>query len=423
MRLMIDALHSSRISRLGGRRIVALAVCCAAAGIGLGPAYSDEPVSSSVTFNREIIRIFDRKCLPCHAPDGVAMSLAAYHEARPWARAIREELIEQRMPPWRAAPGYAALANDLSLSARELTMILTWADGGAPRGDDRDRPRPRNASMPAAAHRADLTLPLPVQRVPAGTGDIVRRVTVEAGPAAGRWVRAVEIVPGDRRVMRAAFTWVLPRDRSGARWVGAWTPWLASVSAPEGAAHLVPPGASFAIELHYRGRDRDLEDRSSLAITLAPAGAPAAGQVVLAGEPVARTDRHLRRRGRTTLPRDTALWAILPEAFDPSAHHPDSADPVGSLEITARRPDGGVEVLLWIPDRHGAWPTPYVFLTPHLLPAGTTVTLTSAVPRALGREPSPARVTLATYEAPPQTGAAAAGLPRLTSSPATRRPR
>jgi hypothetical protein len=379
-----------------------------------------------VTFNREIIRIFDRKCLPCHAPDGVAMSLAAYHEARPWARAIREELIEQRMPPWRAAPGYVAFANDLSLSARELTMMLTWADGGAPRGDDRDLPRSRShpwGQAHAASRTAALTLPLPAQRVPAGAEHTVRLVTVDAGPAAGRWVRHVEIVPGNRRVVRAALVWVLPRDRSPARWIGGWTPWFAPVSPPEGAAQFVPPGASFAIEFHYRGRDRDVKDRSSLAITLAPDGAPAAGQIVLRTGSVLRADRYARRYGRTTLQRDTTLWAILPLVFDPPAHHTRSAAPVGSLELTARRPDGSIEVLLWIPDRRDAWPTPYVLRAPLLLPAGTRVTLTSAVLRELGREPPPGGVTLATSEPPRQTKAAAAGLSVLTSSPATRRPR
>ncbi|HXH05773.1 MAG TPA: cytochrome c [Vicinamibacterales bacterium] len=426
VRLMSDALHFGGISRPNLRRIVALAVCSSVVGIVLEPAYSDEPVSSSVTFNREIIRIFDRKCLPCHAPDGVAMSLAAYHEARPWARAIREELIEQRMPPWRAAPGYAALANDIGLSARELAMILTWADGGAPRGDDRDLPASRNPARnsPRSTNDSpDLTLPLPAQRVPAGSGNTVRRVTIDAGAVAGRWVRQVEIVPGNRRVMRAAFVWVLPREREHARWVGAWTPWFAAASPPEGAAQFVPPGASFVIDFHYRGRDRDLEDRSSLAITLAARGAPAAGQLVLRDRPEPRADRHMRRRGGMILQRDTTLWAILPEAFDPRAHHLESITPVGSLEVTARRPDGSVEVLLWIPDRRDAWPTPYILSTPLRLAAGTLVTVTAAGSRELGRGPSPAGVTLAVYETRRQTRAAGNGLSVFTSSPTTRRPR
>ena len=38
------------------------------------------------------------------------------------------------MPPWTAVRGYGHFANDISLSAREMEIILSWADGGAPSG-------------------------------------------------------------------------------------------------------------------------------------------------------------------------------------------------------------------------------------------------------------------------------------------------
>jgi hypothetical protein len=66
------------------------------------------------------------------------MSLATWSEARPWAKAIKEEVLARRMPPWNAVRGYGAFANDPSLSAFEIDLIAAWADGGAPRGDNRD---------------------------------------------------------------------------------------------------------------------------------------------------------------------------------------------------------------------------------------------------------------------------------------------
>ena len=62
------------------------------------------------------------------------MALRTYEEARPWARAIREEVLERKMPPWQAGPGYGHFANDISLNVREKEIILSWADGGAPSG-------------------------------------------------------------------------------------------------------------------------------------------------------------------------------------------------------------------------------------------------------------------------------------------------
>lgn len=368
------------------------------------PLRSDEPVSSSVTFSREVIRIFERKCLPCHAPGGIAMSLATYREARPWARAIREELVEGRMPPWRPAPGYGAFANDIGLTGRELTMILTWTDGGVPRGDDRDLPRRAPDHRHAGPVEADNRLELPAQSVPAGEEYVVRRVTIDPGATRGRWIRRIEVVPSDTRVMRAAFVSVVPGDgRSPAHWIGAWTPWLHTVAPPDGVAFPLRAGARLVVELHYRGRDTDLVDRSSLALFFAPEGQSVAGEIVVATAPAPSTDRRVRQRGESRLRQETRIWAIVPHVSTSAAG--DSGDPDGdatgttSLEVTARKPDGSVEVLLWIPQRRHDWPTPYVLQKPILLPADTTVVVTTSAPlgTASAETLTPSTVTLSTY--------------------------
>lgn len=366
------------------------------------PLRSDDPVSSSVTFNREVIRIFERKCLPCHAPGAIAVSLATYREARPWARAIREELIEQRMPPWRAAPGYGAFGNDIGLTARELTMILTWTDGGAPRGDDRDLP-PRAPDRNAARMQPDQRLELPAQHIPAGEEHVVRRVTIDAGAAADRWVRRIEIVPGNRRVMRAAFVSMVPQGaRSAAQWIGGWTPWLPAIEPPEGAAFLLPAGARLVAELHYRGRDTGLEDRSSIAVFFAPDDRPVASQIVVETAPAPSTDRSLRRRGQSSLREDTIAWAIFPQLSAGPQTGPAGAT---SVEVTARKPDGTIQVLLWLPERRHDWPTPYILQAPVLLPAGTILTVTAAAPRGAGASEmlASSALTLSTYRRPPAT--------------------
>ena len=60
------------------------------------------------------------------------MSLATYQEARPWAKAIKEEVLTRRMPRWHVVRGYGDFANDPSLSAFEIALLASWADGGAP---------------------------------------------------------------------------------------------------------------------------------------------------------------------------------------------------------------------------------------------------------------------------------------------------
>jgi hypothetical protein len=64
------------------------------------------------------------------------MPLTSFEETRPWARAIKEEVLTRRMPKWHAARGYGDFSNDPSLSAFELALMAAWVDGGAPRGTD-----------------------------------------------------------------------------------------------------------------------------------------------------------------------------------------------------------------------------------------------------------------------------------------------
>jgi hypothetical protein len=88
---------------------------------------------SSVTWDREVQPIVQARCLGCHAAGQTAPALATYETARPWARAIRHQVLTRRMPVWRAARGYGDFANDPSLSPFEISLIVAWVDGGAPR--------------------------------------------------------------------------------------------------------------------------------------------------------------------------------------------------------------------------------------------------------------------------------------------------
>lgn len=360
--------------------------------IGLSaPVQSDDPVTSAVRFNREIVRIFQRKCLACHSPGGIAMSLATHRDARPWARAIREEIVEQRMPPWSAARGYARFENDIGLTPRELTTILTWVDGGVPKGDDADLPASAAGSADLHAS-ADHSLALPPQPVPGGGEDVIRRITVDSALTTDRWVQQVRFRPGERRLLRAAFVTVVPpagraeRQAGGAVsqsvWVAAWTPWQAAIVPPSGGAFLIRAGSRLTIELHYRGLETPSIDRS--AVEMMFAAGDAWNESISITMPAGLARRAAARRTvDSVLARATTIWALRPESLSEGQ----------SLEVTARKPDGSVEVLLWIPRYHADWPSPFVLTQPVALPQGTLVRVTSAGTP----QPSGARAILAVH--------------------------
>lgn len=98
-------------------------------------------ITTKITYNREVIRIIDARCASCHHPRGPAFSLLTYAEARPWAKAIQEEVLERRMPPWGAIKGFGEFQNDQALTPEQVELIADWVEGGAPEGEEKDLPK------------------------------------------------------------------------------------------------------------------------------------------------------------------------------------------------------------------------------------------------------------------------------------------
>lgn len=112
-----------------------LATIALACGLPAVLLHAHDPIGRRVTWTGDIARIVQARCVRCHSDAGPGpMSLATYEDARPWARAMREEVLARRMPKWHAARGFGDFRNDPSLSPFEIALVAAWADGGAPKG-------------------------------------------------------------------------------------------------------------------------------------------------------------------------------------------------------------------------------------------------------------------------------------------------
>lgn len=103
--------------------------------ISAAAARAHEPITTKLTWTQEISRLVYKRCASCHHEGGAAFSLMTYDEARPWAKAMREEVLERRMPPWGAVEGVGAFRENPSLTPLEIEYIVGWVEGGAPEGD------------------------------------------------------------------------------------------------------------------------------------------------------------------------------------------------------------------------------------------------------------------------------------------------
>ena len=103
-------------------------------------AQAHDVITTPVTWDREISRIFYSRCVACHRDGGAAFSLMEYKDAFPWRTAIKEEVLERRMPPWGAVKGFGDFRNDQALTPEQLELLTSWSQGGSPEGEDKDLP-------------------------------------------------------------------------------------------------------------------------------------------------------------------------------------------------------------------------------------------------------------------------------------------
>jgi hypothetical protein len=97
--------------------------------------------AKEVTFSRDVAPIFYKNCAECHrAKDIAPMSLLTFKEARPWARSIKEKVINREMPPWSPDPKYGEFTNDHRLAQKDIDTIVAWVDQGAKEGNPKDLP-------------------------------------------------------------------------------------------------------------------------------------------------------------------------------------------------------------------------------------------------------------------------------------------
>lgn len=355
-------------------------------------------LNNTVLFDREIVRILDSHCVMCHADKGPAFPLETYEQTWLQMHPIYLDVISRHMPPWPAIPGYGIFANDNALTLRENQFIVSWVEGLGPRnaGAVFSNTAAAGAEQPAEvrAHtdfghwqfgEPQLTRQLFANTIEPLQANQVKRTAVDLGLTAPRWLRTLEYMPGDYRVARAA---VFTIQETG-QWVGSWTPWYGYLSLPKGTAIRLPAGAHIMAEIHYKGGKERITDQGKLGLTFAPEPAPnAVSDIVLDAKAVAAGGGPAGRlRGTLKLTAETHIVALRTE----------SAANLKSIEVSARKPDGGAEVLLYAKDFQPDWPTPYIYKDPVVLPGGAELTVTAYLANPGGGQAAAFRLTASAF--------------------------
>lgn len=351
------------------------------------PVETHPRITTTLLWVKDIAPILQRRCFTCHSPNNLAMSLTTYNEARPWAVAIREEVLTRHMPPWAAVAGYGRFQNDPSLTQGEWDLLVAWVDGGAPSGQTLQEGDIAPLYAPSEATwltgEPDVVArPAKAQEVPANEPDRVERVDIDPGFTSDQRVHGIAFRPGARRVVRYAAIF----EAGSNRWLFTWTPWGTVMHLPEGVAFTVKAGTKLSVEIGYRGTEEAQSDLSEVGFYLEKGGSVGTASVLAMPGPsmsVAPGGAPVRLRAELAWDETAALQAVYPEAGPGTA----------SLELTAMLPDGGVRPLLWLRDYRADWPTPYLYVDPVPLPRGTKLVMTAYVTNP-GDQPITARPRL-----------------------------
>jgi hypothetical protein len=186
-------------------RVVALGVVGFIAHASAVQALAQQPSrDATVTFAKDVAPILQRSCQQCHQPGSIGpMPLTSYQEVRPWARSIKQKVLQGEMPPYRydRDVGIQKLKDDLRLSEREIQTIARWVDGGAPLGNPADLPPPPTFPDPDEwAYKdqfgpPDLIVKTKPFTLPARGQDVWWRPVVPTGLTEDRCVRAISVKP------------------------------------------------------------------------------------------------------------------------------------------------------------------------------------------------------------------------------------
>ena len=150
----------------------------------------------------DVAPLLHRHCATCHRTGEMApMPLLTYANVRPWAKAIRAQVGQRRMPPWFADPAVGHFKDTLRLADADVDTIARWVDGGAKRGDGPE-PKPPPTTPGWRIGQPDLVLQMSQPfRVPAQGIVDYQFIRIPTNLKEDRWIQAIEIHPTDRRAV------------------------------------------------------------------------------------------------------------------------------------------------------------------------------------------------------------------------------
>ena len=364
-----------------------------AVGIGLKlPRAAEQTSAERVTFTKDIAPIIFDRCGVCHRPSGSApFSLLTYSAAKQRATQIAAVTKSRFMPPWKAEPESGEFIGQKRLTAAEMSLIQRWVDTGTLEGNALDLPALPRWTEGWQLGTPDLivTLSEPYTLQAAGT-DVFRVFVIPLPIGATRYVRGLEFRPGNPKVVhhtniridRTPASRQLDAEDPAPGYDGllarsavypdghflGWTPGQVAPLVAKELAWRLDPHTDLVVQLHMQpsGKPEAVLPSIGLFFSDRPSTrTPAIIRLGYQGIDIPAGERNYTIADSYTLPTDVEVQAVQPHAHYRARE----------IKGFATLPDGTTRWLIHIKDWDFRWQHVYRYVTPFVLPKGTTVAM------------------------------------------------
>jgi len=385
------------------------------------PVVAEELTDKTVTFAQDIAPIFQERCQECHHKGSIApMSLVTYEETRPWAKSIRQRVIDRQMPPWHIDKtiGIQKFKNDISLSDQQIDTIVRWVDSGALPGDPKDMPAPREWSDGNEWKGAkelgspDLIVKSEPYTMLAKHQDVWWRPLSNIPLSEPRWLRAVEMRPGTllgRRITHHAVTYLVQNDPDslapGTDPVLNARAYLMEWAVGKGydlhgpdSGKLLLPGSQISWDVHLHAVGEEIRDNVEIALWFYPKGQEPKHRTFLTGFQALRGFQTSKAAGgsrNVDIPPNSIAssdnYTVLRKAarlenFQPHMHLRGKA-----MAVEAILPDGSVQSVSYVGRFNFNWMTNYIYddSAAPVFPRGTVIHVTAVYDNTIANPNNP----------------------------------
>lgn len=349
-----------------------------------------------LTFNKDIAPIIFHSCVECHHPGGPApFSLLNFEDVKKRAKQIAAVTRSRYMPPWPPEPGFGDFIGERRLRDEQIRAIQNWVDQGAAEGAGFTTPPAPKFSEGWQLGQPDLVIKATqAYTLPAGGSDVFRNFVIPVPVSSPRYVRAVEILPGNKKIVHHANIMI---DRSGlARRrdeqdpeVGFegmdvamesenfepdshflfWKPGTPIHREPDDMSWRLDNGTDLVLNMHLQPSGKPEVIQPSIGLYFSDK-APGRFPMLL----------QLERDGALDIPAGKKDFVVtdefqLPVDVDVLAVYPHAHYLGKDLQGFATLPDGTKKWLIWIKDWDINWQAVYRYTRPIFLPQGTILSM------------------------------------------------